>query len=70
MEGISEATRLDGSNGFTVSFIRSIVDECRDEKEGSAPKVIDHHMAKNPYQSRYGDQWVEKIKESTHMKKL
>eukprot|EP00957_Ditylum_brightwellii_P083398 6339274-Ditylum_brightwellii.AAC.1 len=68
MESISEATRLDCSNGLTVLFIRGTIDECRDAKEGSAPEVIDHQMAKNPYLSHCGDQWVEKIKESTHIK--
>ena len=69
MFGISEGTKLNGENGLTVSFIRSIVDICRDAAQGEGPKAIDHQLAVNPYRSKFGDDWFEKVKKSTHMKK-
>ena len=32
--------------------------------------VKDHKKARNPYYSRYGDRWVEKLKSSSSMSKL
>ena len=34
------------------------------------PSVKDHRKARNPYFSRYGDRWVEKLKSSSSMSKL
>ena len=31
------------------------------------PSVKDHRKARNPYYSRYGDKWVEKLKSSSSM---
>ena len=33
------------------------------------PSVKDHRKARNPYYSRYGDRWVEKLKSSSSMSK-
>eukprot|EP00957_Ditylum_brightwellii_P065042 4933729-Ditylum_brightwellii.AAC.1 len=70
MEGISEATEVNGTKGLAVMSIHTIVEKCRGAFEGYAPEVIDHRNANNPYQSHYDDQWIEKIKESTHVKKF
>ena len=35
-----------------------------------APYVKDHRKARNPYYSRYGDRWVEKLKSSSSMSKF
>ena len=32
--------------------------------------VKDHRKARNPYYSRYGDKWVEKLKSSSSMSKF
>ena len=38
---------------------------------GNPPSSFkDHRKAKNPYHSRYGERWVEKLKSSTAMSKL
>ena len=38
---------------------------------GNPPSSFkDHRKAKNPYHSRYGEGWVEKMKSSTAMSKL
>ena len=34
------------------------------------PSVKDHRKAKNPYFSRYGERWVEKLKTSSSMSKF
>ena len=34
------------------------------------PSVKDHRKARNPYYSRYGDRWVEKLKLSSSMSKF
>ena len=34
------------------------------------PSVKDHRKARNPYYSRYGERWVEKLKTSSSMSKL
>ena len=34
------------------------------------PSIKDHRKAKNPYFSRYGERWVEKLKLSSSMSKL
>ena len=34
------------------------------------PSVKDHRKARNPYYSRYGERWVEKLKSSSSMSKL
>jgi len=36
---------------------------------GAAPPIIDHKLAANPYASLYGDDWEEKIANSTNVKK-
>ena len=35
-----------------------------------APSVKDHRKARNPYYSRYGDRWVEKLKPPSSMSKF
>ena len=35
----------------------------------SAPSIKDNRKARNPYYSRYGDRWVEKLKSSSSMSK-
>ena len=35
-----------------------------------APSVKDHRKARNPYYSRYGERWVEKLKSSSSMSKF
>ena len=35
-----------------------------------APSVKDHRKLRNPYYSRYGDRWVEKLKSSSSMSKF
>ena len=35
-----------------------------------APSVKDHRKSRNPYYSRYGDRWVEKLKSSSSMSKF
>ena len=35
-----------------------------------APSVKDHRKARNPYYSRYGDRWVEKLKLSSSVSKF
>ena len=35
-----------------------------------APSVKDHRKARNPYYSRYGERWVEKLKSSSFMSKF
>jgi hypothetical protein len=42
MEGISEATEVNGTKGLTVMSIHAIVEKCHDAFEGCAPEVIDH----------------------------
>ena len=37
---------------------------------GPPSSFKDHRKAKNPYHSRYGEGWVEKLKSSTAMSKL
>ena len=37
---------------------------------GKEPFVKDHRKARNPYYSRYGDRWVEKLKSSSSMSKF
>eukprot|EP00957_Ditylum_brightwellii_P178238 13575496-Ditylum_brightwellii.AAC.1 len=59
MEGISDTTEVNGTKGLTVMFICTIVEKCHDALEGCAPEIIDHRKAKNPYQSLYGDNWIE-----------
>ena len=34
------------------------------------PSVKDHRKARNPYYSRYGERWVEKLKTSSSMSKF
>ena len=34
------------------------------------PSIKDHRKAKNPYFSRYGERWVEKLKSSSSMSKF
>ena len=34
------------------------------------PSIKDHRKARNPYYSRYGDKWVEKLKSSSSMSKF
>ena len=34
------------------------------------PSIKDHRKSKNPYFSRYGEKWVEKLKSSSSMSKL
>ena len=34
------------------------------------PSIKDHRKAKNPYLSRYGERWVEKLKSSSSMSKF
>ena len=38
--------------------------------EKLTPLVKDHRKAKNPYFSRYGETWVEKLNNSSFMSKL
>ena len=35
-----------------------------------APSIKDHRKARNPYYSRYGDRWEDKLKSSSSMSKL
>ena len=42
----------------------------QDLLENPPPYFKDHRQAKNPYLSRYGEIWVEKLKSSTAMSKL
>eukprot|EP00957_Ditylum_brightwellii_P065043 4933730-Ditylum_brightwellii.AAC.1 len=60
MEGISEATEVNGTKGLTIMYIRAIIKKCHDVFEGCVPEIIDHRKANNPYQSCYGNQWIEK----------
>ena len=34
------------------------------------PSIKDHRKAKNPYLSRYGERWVDKLKSSSSMSKF
>ena len=34
------------------------------------PYIRDHRKARNPYYSRYGERWVEKLKSSSSMSKF
>ena len=69
MQGLCEATKTNGRNGLTISFLRNLVDQCRDAAEGAAPEKVDHRKAINPYESRFGSEWMNKIQQSAHMKK-
>ena len=69
MQGLCEATKTNGRNGLTISFLRNLVDQCRDAAEGAAPEKVDHRKAINPYESRFGTKWMNKIQQSAHMKK-
>eukprot|EP00957_Ditylum_brightwellii_P102354 7801828-Ditylum_brightwellii.AAC.1 len=48
----------------------NLSEEARMALDGSLPISIDHRLAPNPHESKYGDGWEDKIKKSARMKKL
>ena len=51
MQGLCEATKTNGRNGLTISFLWNLVNQCHDAAEGAAPEKVDHHKAIDPYES-------------------
>ena len=70
MSGICNESKVNGNNGLTVRFLRNIVTLSRNAHEGYSPGRFDHRKSENPYKSKYGNTWADKISQSTHMRKF
>ena len=55
---VAEATKL------TVSFIQNLHLQALEAEHGDFPQEINHLLADNPYESRYGAEWRNEIKKT------
>eukprot|EP00957_Ditylum_brightwellii_P162780 12395756-Ditylum_brightwellii.AAC.1 len=69
MQGLCEATKTNGRNELTIYVLRNLINQCRDAAEGAAPEKVDQRKAINPYERRFGTEWMNKIQQSVYMKK-
>eukprot|EP00957_Ditylum_brightwellii_P032775 2484663-Ditylum_brightwellii.AAC.1 len=53
-----------GKGGLTLNTLRSLLLHAQNSEEGALPPDGDHQKHTNPYLSKYGERWKEKIKES------
>eukprot|EP00940_MAST-03C_sp_MAST-3C-sp2_P002550 g2550.t1 len=53
-------------SGITAARIRSLQKRARGCLRGSAPQVVDHRQADNPYKSLYGSSWRMKVSRKIH----
>ena len=57
--------------GFSKQALKDIITAAQHAKQGMRPQptIIYHQLSANPYDSLYGTLWMEKIRQSTSMKR-
>ena len=56
--------------GLTTAFVRKLHLQALEAEEGDPPTEVNHLIADNPYESRYGEEWKSEIKKVKRMKKF
>ena len=74
VHAIADFQRYVQSYGFpklSIRGLRQIYERALVDIPGKKePSVKDHRKARNPYYSRYGERWVDKLKTSSSMSEL
>jgi len=64
-----DQARLAESSKIPLKTIVELSERAREAEHGDPPKEVNHLLAKNPFESRYGDIWMEEIKKVKAMGK-